>query len=143
MTTKALFIVYLRIEISIVRGWPRQNKVGCRLWVKRYPVPPAGPDAKSAMARKPTRFQCPTPNRRPASETLNKFGSRRSHSITSSARSKKASGIVMPSAFAAVRLTTSSKVVGCSTGRSAGFAPFKILSTRSAARRNRSVVLAP
>jgi hypothetical protein len=72
-----------------------------------------------------------------------KFGSRRSHSITSSARSKKASGIVMPSAFAAVRLTTSSKVVGCSTGRSAGFAPFKILSTRSAACRNRSVVLAP
>ena len=33
-------------------------------WVKRYPLPPAGPDAKSAMARKPTRFQCPTPNRR-------------------------------------------------------------------------------
>jgi hypothetical protein len=65
------------------------------------------------------------------------------YSITSSARSKKASGIVMPSAFAVVRLTTSSKVVGCSTGRSAGFAPFKILSTRSAARRNRSVFLAP
>jgi hypothetical protein len=66
-----------------------------------------------------------------------------SYSITSSARSKKASGIIMPSAFAVVRLTTSSKVVGCSTGRSAGFAPFKILSTRSAARRNRSIFLAP
>jgi len=42
-----------------------------------------------------------------------------SYSITSSARSRNASGIAMPRAFAVVRLTTSSKVVGCSTGRSA------------------------
>jgi len=33
---------------------------------------------------------------------------------------------------------TSSKVVGYSTGKSAGFAPFRILSTIVAARRNMS-----
>src|SRR5258708_36742992 len=57
------------------------------------------------------------------------------HSITWSARARNAGGKVNPIAFAVLRLTTSSNVVGCSTGRAAGFAPFKILSTRSAARR--------
>ena len=60
------------------------------------------------------------------------------HSITSSARARSVGGIVMPSAFAVFRLITTSNVVGCSTGRSAGFVPFKILSTYVAARRTRS-----
>ena len=47
--------------------------------------------------------------------------------ITSSARSSSNCGIVMPSAFAVFRLITSSNLVGCSTGRSAGLAPFNIL----------------
>jgi hypothetical protein len=59
------------------------------------------------------------------------------HSITS-ARSKKDSGIVKPSALAAVRLMTSSNLAGCSTGISAGFVPRKILSTILAARPNSS-----
>src|SRR5262249_32647583 len=66
-----------------------------------------------------------------------------SHSITSSARSRKASGIVRPIALAVVRLTTSSNFVGCSTGISAGFVPRRILSTCSAVRRNRSGMLGP
>src|SRR5262249_22480769 len=45
----------------------------------------------------------------------------RYHSITSSARSRIAVGIVTPSALAALRLTTVSNVVACWTGRSAGF----------------------
>jgi hypothetical protein len=49
--------------------------------------------------------------------------------ITWSARSRSDCGIVSPSAFAVLRLITSSKLVGCSTGRSAGFAPLRILST--------------
>jgi hypothetical protein len=57
------------------------------------------------------------------------------HSITSSQRAISDSGIVSPSAFAVLRLTTSSNLVGCSTGMSAGFAPRRILSTNSAARR--------
>ena len=39
-----------------------------------------------------------------------------------------------PSALAALRLITSSNLVGCSTGISPGLAPFRILSTYVAAR---------
>jgi hypothetical protein len=42
-------------------------------------------------------------------------------------------GIVRPRALAVLRLMTSSNVVSCSTGSSAGFAPLKILSTKVAA----------
>ena len=38
-------------------------------------------------------------------------------------------GTVRPSALAVLRLTTSSNVVGCSTGRSAGLVPLRILPT--------------
>src|SRR5262249_22661698 len=51
------------------------------------------------------------------------------HSITSSARSWNSRLIASPSACAVLRLTTSSNLVGCSIGRSAGFAPLRILST--------------
>ena len=47
--------------------------------------------------------------------------------MTSSARSRNDSGIVNPMAFAAVRLMTNSNLVGCITGRSDGFSPFRIL----------------
>ena len=57
------------------------------------------------------------------------------YSITSSARTRNDSGIVSPSAFAVLRLITSSNLVGCSTGKSAGLAPLAMRSTYSAARR--------
>src|SRR6266481_3211968 len=56
-------------------------------------------------------------------------------SITSSARTRNDTGIVKPSALAVTRLMTSSNLVGCSTGRSPGLIPRRILSTYSAARR--------
>src|SRR6516225_88383 len=49
-----------------------------------------------------------------------------SHSINSSAMASSFSGILRPSAFAVQRLMTSSNLVGCMTGRSAGLAPFRI-----------------
>ena len=49
-----------------------------------------------------------------------------SHSITSSARTSSVGGISRPSALAVFRLITSSKAVGCFTGRSAGFSPLRI-----------------
>src|SRR5262245_65285642 len=55
--------------------------------------------------------------------------------ITSSARTRRDGGIVIPRALAVLRLMTSWNVVGCSTGRSAGLVPFRILSTYVAARR--------
>src|SRR5262249_36864025 len=51
------------------------------------------------------------------------------HSSTWSARASSEGGIVRPSALAVLRLMTRSNFVGCSTGRSAGLAPLRILST--------------
>src|SRR6516164_8043973 len=51
------------------------------------------------------------------------------HSITSSASRRNGSGIVSPSAFAVLRLTVSSYLVGACTGRSAGFSPLRMRST--------------
>src|SRR5262245_24498198 len=59
------------------------------------------------------------------------------HSITSSARASSVGGSSSPSVFAVLTLMTSSNVLGCSTGISAGFAPRRILSTTSAARRHK------
>src|SRR5262249_208188 len=53
---------------------------------------------------------------------------RPSYSITWSARTISERGIVRPSAFAVLRLVTSSNWVGCSIGRSAGLAPLRIRS---------------
>ncbi len=57
------------------------------------------------------------------------------YSITRSARTRIDCGILIPCSRAALRLTTSSNFTGCWTGRAAGFAPLRILSTYSAARR--------
>src|SRR5439155_9592819 len=65
------------------------------------------------------------------------------HSMIWSARSRIGCGIVMPSALAAFMLITNSNLVGCSIGRSAGFAPLRILSTLDAARRPMYGRLAP
>src|SRR5205085_9542210 len=64
------------------------------------------------------------------------------HSITSSARRRNDSGICRPSALAVFILMTSWKRVGCSTGKSAGWAPLRILSTYTAALRKRSAYIA-
>src|SRR5262249_5233549 len=57
------------------------------------------------------------------------------YSITSSARTSSDGGTVRPSAFAVLRLITSSNLTGAWTGRSLGFSPFSIRSTYDAARR--------
>jgi hypothetical protein len=51
------------------------------------------------------------------------------HSITSSARASTVAGMLRPSAFAVLRLITSSYLVGACTGRSAGFSPLRMRST--------------
>src|SRR6185437_14977118 len=52
-----------------------------------------------------------------------------SYSMTSSAPARIDCGTVSPSAFAVLRLTTNWNLLACSTGKSPGFAPFRILST--------------
>ena len=65
------------------------------------------------------------------------------HWMAWSARWSSDGGIVSPSAFAVFRLMTSSNLLGCSTGRSPGLAPFRILSTYEAACRHRSAAFGP
>ena len=55
------------------------------------------------------------------------------HLITLSALTSTFGGIVRPICFAVFRLMMNSNLIGCSTGRSAGLAPFRILSTNRAA----------
>src|SRR5262249_48070825 len=57
------------------------------------------------------------------------------HSITSSARARSVGGTSRPNDLAALRLMINSNRVACSMGRSAGFAPLRILSTKTAPRR--------
>src|SRR4030095_13183402 len=63
--------------------------------------------------------------------------------ITLSALASTFGGIARPICFAAFRLMMNSNFIGCSTGRSAGLAPFRILSTYVAARRYKSEKFAP
>src|SRR5262249_10053187 len=63
--------------------------------------------------------------------------------ITLSARTSTFGGIVRPICLAVFRLMMNANLVGCSTGRSAGFAPFRILSTYLAAPRDCSKGFGP
>src|SRR6516164_8665113 len=56
------------------------------------------------------------------------------HSITSSARASKLSGMARPSVLTVLTLIVSSYLIGCCTGNSATFAPLRIRSTYDAAR---------
>jgi hypothetical protein len=51
------------------------------------------------------------------------------YSITSTACASSVGGTVRPSALAVFMLITNSNLVGCSTGRSEGLVPLRILST--------------
>ena len=65
------------------------------------------------------------------------------YSMTSSAAISKPGGTVKPSAFAVLRLTTVSNFVGVCTGRSAGFAPRRMRSTKDAPCRDKSTKSVP
>jgi hypothetical protein len=60
---------------------------------------------------------------------LSRCNKLRCYSITSSARASSVGGTSRPSAFAVLRLMTSSNLVGCITGKSAGLSPLRILPT--------------
>src|SRR5262249_20136729 len=79
------------------------------------------------------RAHCQRPRGHRAAEQRDELASP-DHSITSSARPSSIGGTSRPIAFAALRLITSSNLVGCSTGNSPGLAPLRILSTYTASR---------
>ena len=94
-------------------------------------------DVRDVIFDRIRRFmRCPLiPRQRP--DSRHRFSSawcqyqqpRGRYSITASARSKIEVGNSMPTAFAVLRLTTNSNLLGCSTGRSAGLAPRSTLAT--------------
>src|SRR6516165_1669346 len=90
------------------------------------------------------RARCERPGRRRAASQRDELAPLhlRGHSITSSARASKVGGSSKPKALAVFRLTTNSNLVPCCTGRSAGFAPLRILSTKLAERYHMSLMLA-
>ena len=65
------------------------------------------------------------------------------HRMISSAWKRSVGGMVRPNSCAVFRLMTSSNFMGCSTGKSAGLAPFRILSTYLATPWNWSGRLTP
>src|SRR5215475_12037799 len=67
----------------------------------------------------------------------------RAYRITLSALANTFGEIMRPICFAALRLMMNSNLIGCSTGRSAGVLPLRILSTYVAERRNKSLMLTP
>jgi hypothetical protein len=79
---------------------------------------------KVAHGRDLSRLRRDRPRRRRSAEQRDELAAL--HSITSSARPISGSGTAMPSALAVLRLMISSNLVGCWTGMSAGFSPFRI-----------------
>ena len=65
------------------------------------------------------------------------------YSMTSLASARSFGGILSPIAFAAFRLTTSSILVGCNTGKSADLEPLRILAAYAPACRHASAKFAP
>ena len=93
----------------------------------RFPSPAQG---RATIRRRGTFSRaCAQPARpRLGSARLHpSLGVKSSYSMTSLARARIDCGIVRPSILAVFRLTTSSKAVGCWTGKSAGLAPWSIL----------------
>src|SRR5262245_34428038 len=84
------------------------------------------PDPPHALALLRARRQRPRSRR--AAEQRDELAAS-DHSITSSARVSKVGGTSMTRALGVVGFMMRSNLVGCSTGRSAGFAPRRILST--------------
>ena len=95
------------------------------------------PKAEFRGARQYVRYG-PTSSRELVQQRETSF-----HSIISSARSRSDVDISMPRALAVSRLTIVSNFVARSMGKPLGFAPFRILSTKFAVRRNMSVKLIP
>src|SRR5215475_1341936 len=63
--------------------------------------------------------------RRRAAEQRDELAALHAHSITSSASTSRVGEMSRPSVLAVLRLITNSNLVGCRTGSSAGFSPFR------------------
>src|SRR5262249_56697143 len=87
------------------------------------------PDAQEPDAPDFCRLLCPRAER-PSGRAGQRSDERAAlHSITSSATASSEGGTVIPSVRAVCALMTSSNLLDCTTGRSAGFAPLRMRPT--------------
>jgi len=121
-----------------------RRKVGFR------PMSEKGPTRTSGHVR--ARSVHPLDSGHAGTAAAGPFGAKRrpsairknaSYSISSSEMLSKPDEMVRPSALAVFMLMASSNLVGCSTGRSAGFLPIRIWPVRVPPCRYRSTDLAP
>ena len=106
---------------------PARREIGCRL-VRRDPedeVDLAHIGGEGGAATHCASMVGP----RWGTKRSNRARCRLAHSITASARSSMLGGTVKSSDLAVLRLVSNKNFVGCSIGRPAGLAPFRILST--------------
>jgi hypothetical protein len=108
------------------------------------------PDRRTRRALLHLSYSCASPcgptmlvTHDPEPSSLQRSNLQDFHSITSSALSRMAGGSSRPSTLAVLRLTVSSRRVGCSTGRSAGLAPLMMRSTWRAAPFTSSSISGP
>jgi hypothetical protein len=120
---------------SLRRNRPRRAPCGMRQ-AAEHKYPAISPEIADHQHRL-LRARRNRPRRRCAAEQRDELAS--SHSITSSARASSVGGTSRPRAFAVLRLIVKKNRVGCSIGKSVGFAPFNILSTYNAARLKKSL----
>src|SRR5262249_44836122 len=108
---------------QVFQALPESRKPGVSLRIG-VGVAPSHHDGKPPHALAVLRARRERPRRRTATKEHDELAT--IHSITSSARASSIGEISRPSALAVARLITSSKRVGCTTGRSAGFAPLRM-----------------
>jgi hypothetical protein len=127
---------------AVIRGrwWPFCSRLAASIWHVRD-ISACGLGAhsqlrnqsRSAAPRVALADQRTSLMRAAISEEGHSAGMQRgkshAHSITSSARATSVGGTSRPRALAALRLTMSVNLVGCSIGRSPGCAPLRIRST--------------
>jgi hypothetical protein len=119
------------------RNYPRKPlKLPCanRLGPPKVRLGPQEPTGGSGSRCPVTGVKQTSRLRAPTSEFDPTRTSEDRYSITSSATASNAGGMSRPSALAVLRLMVSSYLVGCCTGKSAGFSPLRIRSTYDAAR---------
>jgi hypothetical protein len=118
---------YFRCGAAV--GLDRVQRRGLTAWqCSLLGVKSASPDDLSSKSQALQEQTKSLRRKRLVGATRRPLQVQRTHSMISSARASTVGGMASPSAFEALRLITSSNLVGCSTGRSAGLAPFRILS---------------
>src|SRR5262249_26067547 len=109
---------------NLVQSVQESSDAGHGFWIIRGQIHEHADAPRLARLLRPSRHRPRDSSAAEQRDHLAPF-----HSITSSARASSVGGTVKPSMRAVSALMTSSNFDDCTTGRSAGLAPFKIRPT--------------